>query len=167
MNAFDSLPDDARLWLFAASGPVPDAALAQVRAFLPTWASHGRAVTAHAERASDSVLAVAALISPEEFNAGVSGCGIDAMTHAVEAAFEASGLAQASPLAVSYRDASGAWQSVSRSTFRRLAREGTVGAHTEVLDLTTTDLGALRARGVVRPAAQAWHGVAFGLRVAA
>ena len=167
MNAFDALPDAARVWLFAADAPVSDGALARVRAFLPTWASHGRPVTASADRVADSVLAVAAVISAEDLNAGVSGCGIDAMTHAVEAAFAEAGLAQASPLEVSYRDASGAWQSVPRSAFRRLAREGAVDGQTPVVDLTATDLGALRARGAVRPAAEAWHGAAFGLGVPA
>ena len=167
MNAFNSLPDTARLWLFAAGAPVSDDTLARVRAFLPTWASHGRPVTAAAERVADSVLAVAAVISPEEFNAGVSGCGIDAMTHAVEAAFEATGLTQASPLAVSYRDAEGTWQSVPRSAFRKLARAGEVSGQTPVLDLTPTDLGTLRARGAVRPASEAWHGAAFALGVPA
>ena len=91
MNHFDSLPDRARVWLFAASGPLSPDVLGAVRAFLPTWASHGRPVTAEADVLAERVLAVAALISPEEMNAGVSGCGIDAMTHAVESAFAEAG----------------------------------------------------------------------------
>lgn len=167
MNTFDTLPDSARLWLFHAEGPVPAQTLAQVRAFLPTWASHGRPVTAAADRVADSVLAVAAVISPEEFNAGVSGCGIDSMTHAVDTAFEATGLTLASPLTVTFGTASGEWKTVPRGAFRKLVKSGEADSETPVLDLTAATLGELRARGLVRPAAEAWHGRAFGLRVAA
>lgn len=167
MALFPSLPDAARVWLCAASGPIPASALDAVRAFLPTWASHGRPVTAEATVIADSVLVVAAVISSEEMNAGVSGCGIDAMSHAVETAFSDSGLTQASPLAVTYRDARGAWATVARPVFRRLAKDGEVDGDTPVLDLTSTDLSTLRASGVERPAAEAWHGRAFGLGVAA
>ena len=167
MPLFPNLPDRARVWLSAADGPIPDAALGAVRAWLLTWASHGRPVTAQAEVLAGRVLAVAALISPEELNAGVSGCGIDAMSHAVEAALAEAGRAQASPLAVTYRDARGTWQTVARPAFRRLAKEGAVDGQTPVLDLTATDLGALRASGVARPAAESWHGRVFRLGVAA
>ena len=164
---FPLLPDRARVWLFATDRAVPPAALDAVNAFLPTWASHGRPVQAEAAIAAERVLAIAALISPEELNAGVSGCGIDAMTHAVEAALSASGAAQVAPLAVTYRDASGSWLTVARPAFRALAKNGDVDSQTLVLDLTPTDLGALRARGVVVAAAEAWHGRAFGLSVPA
>ncbi|MEL6615067.1 MAG: hypothetical protein AAFQ43_04985 [Bacteroidota bacterium] len=167
MVLFNSLPDSARVWLFAASGPLPASVLDTVRAFLPTWASHGRPVTAEATVLSDRVLVVAALISPEDLNAGVSGCGIDAMSHEVESALSKVGLSQPSPLAVTYRDARGGWSTVSRPVFRRLAAEGAVDGTTHVMDLTPTDLDSLRASGVERPAAEAWHGRAFGLGVAA
>ena len=158
-----SLPDHARLWLFAAAADLPDRALRDVQAFLPTWASHGRPVTAEAAVLSPRVLAVAALISPEEFNAGVSGCGIDAMTHAVEHAFAEAGVRQPGALAVTFHDGS-AWREVPRAQFRARARAGEVNGDTRVLDLTPTTLGALRrAGGVERRAAEAWHGRAFGL----
>ena len=163
MTAFDDLPDRARVWLFAADGPLPESALAAVRAWLPSWASHGRPVTARADVIAERVLAVAALISPEEYNAGVSGCGIDAMSRAVEAAFAEAGRAQDSPLAVTHREPGGAWRTAARPAFRRLAREGAVTGETRVLDLTATDLGALRAAGVERPAAETWHGQVFGV----
>lgn len=164
MSAIDRLPPSARLWLFALDGPVPESLLADVRAFCDGWASHGRPVRAEADALADDVLAVAALISDAEFNAGVSGCGIDAMQRAVEAAAERHGLALAPALAVTYRDDAGAWQTVARPAFRRLVREGAAGLDTRVLDLTPATVGALVAvGGVERPAGEAWHGHAFGL----
>lgn len=161
----DSLPDAARVWLFSLNG-TPDAATATldaVRAWLPSWQSHGRPVQAEAALLDGPTLAVGALISPEELNAGVSGCGIDAMRRTVEQAAAPSGASLLSALQLRYREADGAWQTVARPAFRRLAREGSVDAETPVIDITLETVGALRRDGVVRAAGAAWTGRAFGL----
>lgn len=161
----DALPGSARLWLFALDGEASARLVSTVNAFCETWTSHGRAVTAAAEAlASGRVLAVAALISEVDVNAGVSGCGIDAMQHAVETAVAAFGLTLTPPLAVSYFDAGHGWRSVGRAAFRRLVSAGEAGSGTRVLDLTPGTLGALRAAGgTERPAGASWHAAAFGL----
>ncbi len=160
----DTLPDAARLWLFALDRQ-PDAlanALADVQVWLPTWASHGRPVQAEAETLEGRVIAVGAVISPEEMNAGVSGCGIDSMQHAVESAMERHGLALASALSVTV-EAEGAWQTLPRPTFRQLVREGAADGTTRVLDLTLDTVGDLRQHGLARPAADTWAARAFRL----
>jgi len=164
MTALDRLPSSSRLWLFALDGPVTDALLADVRAFCATWTSHARPVQAEADVLAQNVLAVAALITDAEFNAGVSGCGIDSMQHAVEAAAERHGRSLVPALAVTYRDDAGVWQTVARPAFRRLVREGAAGPETPVLDLTPTTLDALQAAGgVERAAGDSWHALTFGL----
>ncbi|HLA63509.1 MAG TPA: hypothetical protein VK610_03730 [Rhodothermales bacterium] len=166
MHLLPTLPDDARLWLFVADRPLGDDARAtlldQTHAFTTGWRSHGRPVRAEAAWVAPGVLAVGGAISPEELNAGVSGCGIDAMTRLVEKAAEAAGFAWAGGLTVAYLDG-GTPQVVERAAFRRMAREGAVGPETPVIDVTAATVGELRARGVVRPAAEAWHGRTFGL----
>ena len=163
----DALPDSARVWLVALDGDAPAALLADVRAFCDAWTSHGRPVAAAADAlAGGRVVAVAALISEADVNAGVSGCGIDAMQRAVETAAQAHDLAVAPALSVTYRGADG-WKTASRPAFRRLVRSGEVGAETRVLDLTPTALGALRAAGgAERAAGEAWHATAFQMRAA-
>lgn len=166
-----ALPDSARAWVFAALGGADrlgDELHAAVHEFTRHWTSHGRPVPADAADATPAgfpgaVLVVAAQLSDDEVNAGVSGCGIDAMQHALDAAVAAGGAELASPLSVAYRDADGAWQVVPRPAFRALARSGRVDGETRVLDLTATTLGQLRAGGVERAAAAAWHGRAFRL----
>ena len=160
----DALPDAARLWLFALDRQ-PDAdrlagLLAEVRAWLPSWTSHGRPVTAQADALEGRVLAVGAVISPDEMNAGVSGCGIDAMQHAVEAALARHGLALADALAVTYHDGAG-WQTVPRPAFRQRVRAGAADGATRLLDLTPDTAGALRAHGLARPASETWAARAF------
>ena len=163
---FDALPDAARLWLFpldrTPTGAEADALLDRLGAWLPTWASHGRPVRAEAEVLAGRALAVAAVISEADLNAGVSGCGIDAMERAVADALAASGLGLADALSVTYRDGD-AWASVPRPAFRRLVRAGTADRATPILDVTPTTLGALREAGVERPAGETWAGRAFRL----
>ena len=166
----DPLPDAARLWLFALDGtPAPqavEAALADVRAFLPSWASHGRPVEARADVLEGRVLAVGAVISADEMNAGVSGCGIDAMQHAVEAALARHGLAFAPALSVTYEGDAG-WTVAPRPAVRARFKSGAADGATPVLDLTHETVGALRADGLARPAAETWAGRAFRLGAAA
>lgn len=96
-------------------------------------------------------------------NAGVSGCGIDAMERAVAEALAAAGAALAPPLAVTFRDGDGAWQTVARPAFRRRVRDGAAGAGTPILDVTAATAGELRQRGVERPAGDTWAARAFAL----
>jgi hypothetical protein len=163
VDALASLPDDARLWLFAADRDFDGAAaglLEDVRAFTDRWQSHGRPVVAAADVIDDRVLAVAGAISTADWNAGVPGCGIDAMTRAVGDAATSRSLEWVGGLDVVFREGS-AWRVVPRGEFRRLARAGAVTPATVVLDLTIDTVGALRAGGAARPAGETWHGGAF------
>lgn len=168
MDDLSALPDSARLWLFALDGAA-EAILPDLRAFCAAWTSHGRPVRAAADALDGHVLAVAALITEADTNAGVSGCGIDAMQHAVETAATRAGLALTPALSVTARSENGAWASMTRPAFRQLVCDGAAGSETLVLDLTPATLGALRAAGgVVRTAGETWHALTFGLgRVAA
>lgn len=168
MSPLDRLPPSARVWLFALDGDVPDGLLADVHAFCAQWASHGRPVPATADVLSGRVVAVAAQLSDAEVNAGVSGCGIDAMQHAVEAAAGRHGRALVPALSVVYRDDVGAWQTAARPAFRRLVASGEAGPETRVLDLTPATLRTLRAAGgAEQRAGDTWHAVAFRLPVGA
>ncbi|WP_412069737.1 hypothetical protein [Rubrivirga sp. IMCC43871] len=162
---FDALPDAARVWLFPLDRDPsdPDVVVAPLAGWLPSWQSHGRPVRAQAAVLADRVLAVAAVISEADLNAGVSGCGIDAMERAVADALAAGGLGLAPALGVAYRDADGAWQHVPRPAFRRMVKAGEAGAETVVLDVTAATVGDLRAHGVERPAGETWAAQAFAL----
>ena len=163
----DPLPDAARVWLFpldqTLDAPAADALRQRLAGWLPSWASHGRPVRAAAEVVAGRVLAVGAVISEADLNAGVSGCGIDAMERAVADALAAGGVALAPALAVTYRDRDGAWQTAARPAFRRLVRGGEAGPETPILDVTARTVGEVRARGVERAAAETWAAAAFAL----
>lgn len=162
-----ALPPTARLWIFTAERRLlPDEStrlLDMLTPFLSRWASHGRPVPAEAMVLHDQFLLVGAHIEDDTLNAGVSGCGIDAMVHAVDEAGEALSVAWADGLQVAYEQPDGSVQVVPRRTFRALARDGSVDGATPVFVTTLNSVGTLRSDGLRRPAATAWHGRVFRL----
>jgi hypothetical protein len=76
---FASLPDSARLWIFAAERPLTpperDALLLDVDRFLAQWAAHEVPLTCGRDWRYERFL----LVAVDEAAAGVSGCSIDAL----------------------------------------------------------------------------------------
>lgn len=160
------LPDNARVWLFPLNRDLADgdqaALLDALAPFLSSWTSHNRPVPAAADVLADRVLLVTAHIDAESLNAGVSGCGIDKMEAAVEAAFSKLNLERSGPLSVVYRTRDG-WQEASRGEFKTLAQSGAVTPETPVLDLTPQTLDDVREGGIEKPARTSWLGQMFEL----
>ncbi|MEM9998793.1 MAG: hypothetical protein AAF809_13910 [Bacteroidota bacterium] len=161
------LPDAARLWIFTSTAPLTAdnqaALLAQVNRFLDRWTSHERPVRAAATVLHDRFLAVGAVIEEGAPNAGVSGCGIDKLTHAAAEAGAALGTSWADGLLVVFEDTDGRVRVVPRREFRALGRTGDVHADTAVFVTTLDTVGALRAESLRRPAHESWHGRTFRL----
>lgn len=157
------LPDDARLWIFAADRPLSEAEsqtlVESLRPFLASWQAHGLPVQGQAAVLHHRFLLLAGYVPGGE----ISGCSIDAATQAVEAAAQRLGITWMSPLMVFYRDAADAVQHVTRAQFRRLIAEGKVTAQTPVFDLSLTHVGALRRGAFEKPAGQSWHARVFSL----
>jgi hypothetical protein len=159
---FDRIPDDARVWVFAASRELtPDesaALLRHVDGFLERWNAHGAPVVGAREWRHGRFLLVAA----DEAATGVSGCSIDSLQHAMAAAEQEFGadLRSAASL-VFFRDGSGAVRGVPRPEFRRLAQSGEIGDDTLVFDNTAATLGNVRAGRWERPFRDSWHARTF------
>jgi hypothetical protein len=166
-TTFERMPDDARLWVFAAPHSLEPAEaetlLARVDGFLERWAAHGAPVLGARDLRHGRFLLVAA----DERATGVSGCSIDALFHALADVEEALGteLRRTASL-VLYRDAEGAVRAADRAGFRRLAAAGEVGEDTVVFDNTVATVGDLRAGKWERPFRDAWHARAFPLGAA-
>ncbi|HKP77447.1 MAG TPA: hypothetical protein VJT67_18090 [Longimicrobiaceae bacterium] len=167
-TTFDHMPNDARLWVFAAPRPLgeqeSDALLERVDAFLERWAAHGAPVLGARDFLHGRFLMVAA----DERATGVSGCSIDSLFHAlagVEADLGAD-LRRSGSL-VFYRDGDGALRSAERAEFRRLAAAGEVGDDTVVFDNTVATVGDVRTGRWETRFRDAWHARAFPLGAAA
>lgn len=154
---FDSLPDDARVWVFGAERPLTPAESARLRgvtdAHLERWAAHGAPLTSARDWRDDRFLTIAV----DQRTAGASGCSIDVLFRQLQALERELSLSIVGGGRVFYRDAAGEVRAVDRAEFSTLAETGAVTPETIVFDPTVTTLGAWRA-GFERPARQSWHG---------
>jgi hypothetical protein len=158
---FPTLPDSARVWIYTADHHLglseQSALLDSLRPFLAQWTSHGRRVIGEALILEGRLLIVAATLAEGD----ISGCGIDASTHAVEEAGRALGIEWLLGLTVLYRDHAGMVQVVSRPEFRDLVRRGVVHAGTQVIDTNLTTLEDLHSGKLEKLAGASWHGRTF------
>ena len=159
---FDTLPDDARVWVFATgarlAGAGEAALLATVDDFLARWAAHGVPLRCARDWRDAHFLAVGVDQSVE----GASGCSIDGLFRALRALEPSLGTTLLAGGRVYWRDAAGAVQHADRARFRALAQQGDLEAGTPVFDTTLTTAGAWRA-GFERPLAHSWHAQVAGV----
>ena len=153
---FDSLPDDARVWVFAAASPVTGegeaALLAHVDLFLGRWAAHGVPLRCARDWRDDRFLAVGVDQSVE----GASGCSIDGMFRALHALEPTLGTTLLGGGRVYWRDGAGAVQAADRERFAAQRAGGTLADDTPVFDTTVVTAGDWRAR-FERPLRASWH----------
>lgn len=163
---FDQLPDDARVWVFAASRPLTEAEsaglLRGVDGFIERWAAHGAPVRGARDWRHDRFL----LVGADERATGVSGCSIDSLFHALAAAEAATGVTLRDSSLVFFRDTAGEVRSVPRPDFRRMAAAGEVAEDTVVFDNTVTTAGDMRAGRWETRLRDAWHARAFPIGAA-
>lgn len=156
MVPFDSLPDDARVWVFGASdalrGDLEDALLRHVDSWLAGWQAHGAPLTCARDWRDGHFLA----IGVDQSAAGASGCSIDALFHILQGLERTLGTSLVAGGRVFYRDARGDVQCVDRGAYAIRARAGEIGGATPVFDTTVTTAEAYRAR-FERPALASWH----------
>jgi hypothetical protein len=154
--SFSQLPDDARVWVFAASDPLPPAnagrLLDEVDAFLEQWQAHGEPLTCARDRRDDRFV----VIGVDQSTAGASGCSIDGLFRALQRLQSSLGTTLVGGGRVFYRDNGGTVRCVDRREFSRRAAAGAVGPGTAVFDLSVTTAGAYR-EGFERPARDSWH----------
>ena len=157
---FSQLPEDARVWIFAAERPLAaderDRLLAQVDGFIGQWAAHDTPLTAGRELRYDRFLFVAV----DQRLAGPSGCSIDALVRQMKQLEQELEVELVNHAPVVFR-AGDEIRRVRRDQFAALATAGDVGPETTVFDNSLTRLGDVRAGRWETPAANAWHGRAF------
>ncbi|NNM32841.1 MAG: hypothetical protein HKO53_07225, partial [Gemmatimonadetes bacterium] len=80
----EHLPDDARIWIFAADRPMPEnesrAVLEAVDGFLEDWAAHGVPLSGARDWRHDRFL----VVGVDESLAPPSGCSIDALVRVLK-----------------------------------------------------------------------------------
>ena len=163
LSAFSALPDDATLWIHAATEPLTsddqEALLDQLSSFTEGWTSHEHSVEGTAAILHNRFLIVAAIRTD---GGDISGCGIDDLSHAVDRAAAALNIEWVPSLHVLYRARDGSVEAASRRVFQQKADEGAVTAETPVFDPSLNTLGALRDGQFERAARNSWHAQLLG-----
>jgi len=159
--AFDSLPTDARVWVFAAdtalNAGAEAALLREVDEFLAQWNAHGHPLTCARAWRDGRFLA----IGVDQSTAGASGCSIDGLFRVLQQLQPALGASLLPGPRVYWRGTDGVVASAPRPEFARLASNGTVSAATPVFDTSLTTAADWRER-FERPAGESWHGALLG-----
>lgn len=150
---FGQLPDDARLWIFAASDPIgadgETDLLSTVDEWLKGWHAHGAPLQCAREWRESRFLA----IGVDQNTEGASGCSIDALFRVLQGLERTLGTRLLAGGRVFYRNAEGQVMCTDRATFRKMP-----GVHddTRVFDTTITSAGEYR-RAFERPVRESWH----------
>lgn len=149
---FHSLPNDARVWVFAASEPVTgenaDRLLSAVDEWLSDWKAHGEPLTCARDWREARFLA----IGVDQSTAGASGCSIDALFRVFKSLQSAGGPSLLGGSRVFYRDPDGNIVANSRAEF---VKSG-LGPDTTVFDTTVTTARDYR-RSFEKPLRDSWH----------
>ncbi len=157
MVPFNSLPDTARLWVFAVSRELDEREqtqlFAEVDAFLDTWAAHSTPLTAGREFRYDRFL----LVAVDEAAAGVSGCSVDALIRRLRELEQRLDIVMLDNGPVHYRD-DGHIARVTRRQLPDLVEQRKLTADTIVFDNTAPTVGAVRAGRWEAPARETWVG---------
>lgn len=154
--SFEKLPNDSRVWVFAADRTLDDQQsqqmLAEVDRFLPHWTAHGSPLTVGRDWRYGRFLTVAV----DQSTAGASGCSIDGLFRSLKSLEGKLGASMVTSGLVFFRDPSGAVQSADREGFTQLSVEGKVSTDMTAFDPTVTTLGEWRARFEL-PLRDSWH----------
>lgn len=155
--AFDSLPPDARVWVFAADSDIGHDAehnlLHAVDDFLEQWNAHGHPLRCARSWRDGHFLAVGV----DQTTAGASGCSIDGLFRVLQQLQPTLGASLLAGSRVYWRDSDGAILSATRAEFARLASGGSVSVSTPVFDTSLTTAAEWRTR-FERAAGDSWHG---------
>lgn len=153
---FDKLPDDSRVWVFAADRTLDHQQsrqmLEEVDRFLPDWNAHGSPLTVGRDWRYDRFLT----IGVDQSTAGASGCSIDGLFRTLKSVEGKIGASMVTSGLVFFRDQAGAVQSAERGRFAELGDEGKISRETTAFDPTVQTLGEWRARFEL-PVSASWH----------
>jgi hypothetical protein len=157
--SFATLPDSARVWVFASdkplAGAVADTLLASVDDFLSEWRAHGVPLRCGRDWRDDRFLAIGVDVTEEN----ASGCSIDGLFRTLQRVEKQIGSRLVGGGRVFYR-ANGGIHAATRDEFIERVKWGDVQRDTPMFDTTVT--GAIGWREQFeRPAGDAWTAALF------
>jgi len=151
---FESLPDSARVWVFASdrelTGAAADTLLAAVDQFLSQWKAHGMPLRCSREWRDERFLAIGVDVEAEH----ASGCSIDGLFRTLQQLERTIGSRLVGGGRVFYRVGSEI-RAATRDEFIERIKRGEVRSETPVFDTSLTGARAWRT-GFEQPAGSGW-----------
>lgn len=155
----ETLPDDARCWVFGARASLDEVdaprLLGAVDGYLRTWKAHGVALTSAREFRDEHFLVVAV----DERASGASGCSIDGLFRVLQDIEKGIGTSMVGGGLVHFRR-DGFVFACTQAQFEAMAAMREVSGETQVFDTTVTTVGAYRT-AFERRARETWHAALF------
>ena len=157
---FESLPADARVWIFAAERRLTlveqNQLLGEVDSFIDQWGAHDAPLISGRELLYEQFLFVAV----DQKAVGPSGCSIDALVHQIKLLEQDLDIEFVNHAPILFRHDEEICR-VSRDKFLSLVEGENINLETVVFDNTLTRLGDVRDGQWEVPARESWHGDAF------
>lgn len=162
--AWNDLPDEAALWVFAfdrsLSASQREFVERRLDEFLGRWMSHSSPVQGAFQILDDRFVLIAG-----HCDDGLSGCSRDSCMSNFKDFKTTLGRDALNRSLVFYRDHGGQVEGIDRAGFQDKLARGEVDEGTTVFDTTLQNLGQFRQGRLERPFAQCWHAQAFRLPV--
>lgn len=160
LDAFQSLPDDSRLWLMATAESLDEAKraalAADMDALLASWRHKGVAYAGAWTLIEGRILAIA----EPTMTSAPSGCAIDGMLRKVNSVAERLGTTFLDEQQVLFRKGA-SFLALPKAELGARLEDGTLDANTPVVDLSLFTLGDLRAGKLEKPLRATWIGRKF------
>ncbi|WP_343486629.1 ABC transporter ATPase [Allomuricauda sp. d1] len=152
---FDTLPDDARIWIYQCNRTFSEDELAELKPaigdFLKQWTAHGSALKAGFELPYNRFI----VIGLDQSQASASGCSIDASVHFIQSIEKKYGVDLLDKMNVSYKNGEYvAYKSLQ--DFKKMAKQRAVSKNTVVFNNLVATKGEFLEHWEV-PASESWH----------
>ena len=152
---FESLPDEARIWVYQSNRPFSEAELADIErdleAFLTQWTAHGADLKAGFELPYNRFI----VIGLDQAQASASGCSIDASVHFLQELESRYGVTLLDRMNVTYKQGPHiAYKPLDE--FRKMAKARSVSGKTIVFNNLVATKQEYAENWEV-PASESWH----------
>lgn len=152
---FESLPDEARIWIYQCNRTFTDDEISEVKSllddFLTQWTAHGQNLKAGYQTPYNRFI----IIGLDQSEASASGCSIDASVHFIQALEKRFNVDLLDKMNVSYKQGEFVAYKPLKD-FKRMAKEKAVSKKTVVFN----NLVATKAEYIDHwevPASESWH----------
>lgn len=152
---FDTLPDNARIWIYPASraftAEEKKIVTEQLSTFLTQWSAHGQSLTAGFDLPYNQFI----VIGLDEQSQAATGCSIDASVHLIQSIEQLLEIHLLDKMNVCYRQ-DNQLHYTDLKAFRKLAKTPTISPKTIVFNNLVVNKAEYKANWEV-PAHASWH----------